>query len=223
MARWGLGGAWASALLVSACVEATSYVCDESAECVREGVAGVCMPTGYCAFPDSSCPSGMRYGERAGDMLADTCLGQGSDGGPGGPDASVPADALDHAADADEGDVDTTCGQPELCNGVDDDCDSQVDEDFPLLGEHCDGPDTDLCAEGVYTCDGVIRVCTDTTGGSAEVCNAADDDCNGSIDEAPAIIMCGPSSDTCSGGICSCGGRETCVIGLCFDGKCGGG
>ena len=35
-------------------------------------------------------------------------------------------------------------GPDELCNGLDDDCDGDVDEDFEGLGEACDGADTDM-------------------------------------------------------------------------------
>ncbi len=77
-------------------------------------------------------------------------------------------------------------GQPvgEACNGIDDDCDGSTDEDFDLGGP---------CASGVGACrragalfcdaDGE-RVCDATPGDPAdEVCNGADDDCDGAVDE----------------------------------------
>src|SRR4051812_35518016 len=53
-----------------------AFVCDTNAACVDvAGVAGVCEATRYCAFPDSSCAgSGRRYGQFAGEGLAQTCL-----------------------------------------------------------------------------------------------------------------------------------------------------
>lgn len=80
---------------------------------------------------------------------------------------------------------DTTGSNTDVCNGVDDDCDpasSDGDED-PLLGSACDGPDSDLCLEGVFSCNGGALTCSDTTGNTTEVCNGIDDDCNGAVDD----------------------------------------
>jgi hypothetical protein len=75
---------------------------------------------------------------------------------------------------------------PETCNGLDDDCDTQVDEDFPTLGT--------ACSAGIGACEAIgTVVCTgDETGTecdavagtpTTEVCNGADDDCNGIVDD----------------------------------------
>ena len=70
-----------------------------------------------------------------------------------------------------------------MCNGVDDDCDGQIDEDDPSLGDPCDGSDSDECEEGVIICSGGVLMCSDTTDDSVEDCaNGVDDDCDGAID-----------------------------------------
>ncbi|MFO0549493.1 MAG: MopE-related protein [Polyangiaceae bacterium] len=89
---------------------------------------------------------------------------------------------------------------PELCNGLDDDCDGNIDDGFGL-GEACDGPDSDLCFDDVMTCDGCSL-----GPNKVETCNGTDDNCNGVIDSdcevgdcAPTLIVTGstPSSPSC--------------------------
>jgi len=75
----------------------------------------------------------------------------------------------------------------EACNGIDDDCDGAVDEDFGV-GQACDGPDSDLCADDVMTCMGC-------TSGPSEVesCNGRDDDCDGVVDADCEFGNCMPT------------------------------
>ncbi len=81
----------------------------------------------------------------------------------------------------------------EVCNGVDDDCDSLIDEDpIPGAGATCDcgGVVTAQqdgkgdCKLGVTMCQGVTGLqCVGCVGPKAELCNNADDNCNGAVDE----------------------------------------
>ncbi len=74
---------------------------------------------------------------------------------------------------------------PETCNGLDDDCDGETDEDFPV-GQPCDGADSDLCEKGTWTClaDGTGVECVNETATDIpEACNGLDDDCDGPTDE----------------------------------------
>ncbi len=122
----------------------------------------------------------------------------------------------------------------ELCNGVDDNCNGLIDEGFNL-GTPCDGPDTDLCLEGVMVCTSPNSSgCNDFTSDNIEVCNGIDDNCNGLIDEPPANCpACTFNPEICDGidnncnnmideglsrpcgasvGACTAG-TETCVMG----------
>jgi hypothetical protein len=77
----------------------------------------------------------------------------------------------------------------EACNGLDDDCDSRIDEDFPGLGSACDDKKKGVCrSEGTIVCNPThdAAVCVlDHPGetADAEKCNSLDDDCDGAVDE----------------------------------------
>lgn len=53
----------------------------------------------------------------------------------------------------------------ELCNGIDDNGNGQIDEEFFLLGQPCDGVDEDTCSYGFFTCasSGLNEICQDPT------------------------------------------------------------
>ena len=97
----------------------------------------------------------------------------------------------------------------ETCNGIDDDCDSQTDENFGPLS--CG---VGACARSVQSClGGTPQTCTAGTAGT-ETCNGVDDDCNGQIDELLGSLPCGVGSCACSVAACVNGVPQTCTPGM---------
>ncbi len=82
----------------------------------------------------------------------------------------------------------------ETCNGIDDNCDGQIDEDLTATCETICGNGVKICNNGTWSeCSAPVP--------SAEECNGQDDDCDGEIDNAPNL----------------CPDGEECVNGVCFD------
>jgi hypothetical protein len=118
-------------------------------------------------------------------------------------------------------------GETEICNDLDDDCDTQIDETFPLKGTSCDGVDADQCAKGMWACqlDGSLA-CVGDTPNEAEVCGGGDEDCDGSIDEGYDLTSdvsdCGACGNDClapdgvASAACDAG---SCEIVACEDGE----
>jgi hypothetical protein len=68
-----------------------------------------------------------------------------------------------------------------------------VDDGMPGVGEICGGS-VGVCQQGVTACVGGHIVCSNEVGGTAEVCNGKDDDCDGIVDNdvAPPAAECNP-------------------------------
>jgi Notch 1 len=104
----------------------------------------------------------------------------------------------------------------EVCNGLDDDCDGQIDE-APLTGlGSCRPSGVDVCTPGAEICVNGVKVCDGFTLGSPEVCNGRDDDCDGAVDDNPVDVggpcgsdvgICEPGTTVCQGGAPRCQGE----------------
>jgi len=163
------------------------------------GLENADLATGIPDLPDAGSPD-------ADAVVAETV----------GPDTNADTPA---AADVDaQAEVETgpSCvPTAELCNGADDDCDGETDEDFPDLGASCDGDDPGGCAGGIWVCaaDGSAAVCDEAAWPD---CSNADP-CIASTpveDPATCAVTCEdtPIAPCCGNGVLEDG--ETC------DGDC---
>lgn len=131
---------------------------------------------------------------------------------------------------------DVVPGQPtaEQCNGLDDDCNSTVDDGLlDCCGDEgrpgaCNKDRRGVCEEGTYICgaDGMWGPCllngAPVPQPTAETCDLLDNDCDGNIDED--LFLTG-----CNGGVCpdgtlcensgDCGAQQLRVGDDCVDGR----
>ncbi|MEC8422479.1 MAG: putative metal-binding motif-containing protein, partial [Myxococcota bacterium] len=139
---------------------------------------------------------------RAAVLVFLPACGSGAEQTPSAPRTEIDADrdGVPAPEDCADGDADIHPGAEERCNGLDDDCDGDIDEDavdstawYPDLDRDGYGAD-----EGaVMACRppeaGIARGgdCDDTTStvnpARVETCNGRDDDCDGEIDEVGAV------------------------------------
>jgi hypothetical protein len=85
--------------------------------------------------------------------------------------------------DCDEENEGVNVGADEVCDGVDNDCDGEVDNSPRDSGLACDTGFDGICAAGVQECElGNLR-CLGTSNPTDELCDGVDNDCDGEVDE----------------------------------------
>ena len=134
-------------------------------------------------------------------------------------------------AACDEGILGACVGQvrpsAEMCDGLDNDCDSAIDEgvEAPCYQGPAGTVNVGVCRPGVRRCTaGLLGACTDEVVPRVEICDNADNDCNGRVDEVEGGCgECVPGAACYSGdggtaGVGACrAGRQTCREGGGFD------
>jgi len=197
--------------------------------CCPTGVASDCTNTGTstrCHAGTLACVGGAKVCQNAVaksvevcDMIDNDCNGKTDDvagigtscTGSGVNTTGACTAAYACAATSGPGPNGLTCTQvvgpmPELCNGIDDNCNGIVDDNPTgvggMCGLNCPGGQVTncigVCKPGTVTCSNGAKVCTGSVGPTAEVCDNLDNDCNGKTDDVAGL-----------GAPCSSGGVNT--------------
>ncbi|MCB9537403.1 MAG: hypothetical protein H6704_14210 [Myxococcales bacterium] len=199
---------------------------------LQRSLGGVCIidddADGLCSTEDN-CPDvpNPDQADRDGDGVGDVC-----DNCPDVPNRDQTDDDGDGVGDVCDDIVCTPDGGPDLCDGLDNDCDGRVDEGpdggDPVAPGECATGDPGICARGTRACvDGNI-VCLPSREPVEEICDGFDNDCDGTVDE-DLVNACGTCDadpmEECNGEDDDCDGTvdegELCADGgVCIDGGC---
>ncbi len=198
--------------------------------CTSLGSACADDETGTSTSSSSAGPSTTTGGDGAGgeggaacvpsdevcNGVDDDCDGTADNGDPGGGEecdtggVAACATGVEHCVDGEIACVPDASPQPELCNGIDDDCDGEIDQGNPEGGGPCDTGLVGACSAGTVACDAAQLLCVQDVQPAPETCDGADNDCNGTIDEGDPGG--GLACDTGLEGICSFG-TTVCAMG----------
>lgn len=187
---------------------------------------GACAATGttscsFGAIVNSCTPGQPAASDNTCNNVDDDCNSSVDDGfAPSVSHCGVGACAATGTVSCSGGTVTDSCraGTPpatsDTCNGIDDDCDGSLDEDFVSQVTHCG---TAACqASGTSSCVGgvVSDSCTPPSHAASDAtCDGLDDDCDGMIDDDyPAV-----SVDCTAQGCATTTGTRSCVGGHVVD------
>ncbi len=105
--------------------------------------------------------------------------------------------------------------QTETCDLQDNDCDGAIDDMPAGAGGSCGQTDVGPCAFGTFQCQAGSLVCLGAVNPQPETCDGIDNDCDGTVDDAPAGVgtQCGQTNvGPCEYGTNQCqNGALVCV------------
>ena len=120
------------------------------------------------------------------DGVIDNNLTEEWDGSPCGTDLGICKAGTEVCHDGQRACEGREEGLPEVCNGLDNDCDGLVDNNLPLELCYTGDPETlafGECRAGMIECVSGQRVCLHQKTPTTEICDGLDNDCDGLIDE----------------------------------------
>ncbi|MBI5536163.1 MAG: hypothetical protein HY898_25805 [Deltaproteobacteria bacterium] len=147
-------------------------------------------------------------GGKAGNAGASGTAGKGGTAGTGGAAGTgggtkvdADGDGYDQSSDCNDNDAKVHPGAQEVCNGIDDNCNAQIDEgvsNIYYVDQDGDTYGVDNPATNLTACTAPLGFssksgdCDDTNKavnpGEAEICNGIDDNCNSQIDETGKTV-----------------------------------
>ncbi|MEY4118812.1 MAG: hypothetical protein RLZZ116_2140 [Planctomycetota bacterium] len=209
---------------VSACAPVAGRVlgnsgdCDDSRASVYPGAAETCneRDDDCDVLVDEGLPLVSYFPDVDGDTYgSDSVAAQRSCG----PVAGKVANNLD----CDDSRATAYFGAPELCNGLDDDCDSAADDGLTFINYYTDADADGYGATGATAQNSCAAIpgkapnntdCDDaraaTNPGAAEVCNGIDDNCVGGIDNGLTFLNYYTDSDGDSYGVSTGTAQNSC-------------
>ena len=117
---------------------------------------------------------------------------------------------------------------PEMCDGLDNDCNGVVDDG---IGCQCFPGSTRVCGSSVGQCRPGVQVClpsgvwdgtcTGEVPATSEVCDGLDNDCNGVVDDGIGCQCTPGETRVCGSAVGQCApGIQTCLVDGTWDSNC---
>ncbi len=178
-----------------ACDQPSGYV-SRSGDCDDSNAAISPRASEVCNSQDDNCDGSVDEGVGPTDWYLDGDSDGYGDAGIVTNACTAPGGYVADSSDCDDGNASVNPGEVEACNGIDDNCNGQVDDGLSIPTWYTDSDGDGYGDPGSSTVDctapaGTVSNRTDCNDAdaqinpaAAEVCNGSDDDCDGRSDDA---------------------------------------